>query len=69
MRHNKAREIPFPLYIGLILYTNAKLKHMISTFEKLGLCVSYQREREVNKALAIGVSERIKKRDFSLQQT
>ena len=61
MRHNKAREMPFPLYMGLELHTNAKLKQMIPTFEKLGLCVSYQREREVNKAFPMGVSEWIKK--------
>ncbi|MES9879449.1 MAG: hypothetical protein ABW185_01030 [Sedimenticola sp.] len=61
MRHSRTRETPFPLYMGLKLHTDAKLKHLISTFEQLGLCVSYQRERDINKAFAIGVSDRIKK--------
>ena len=60
MRHNKTREMSFPLYVGLKINTDAKLKHLIINFEKLGLCISYKREREINRAFAIGVSERIK---------
>ena len=53
MRHNKTREMPFPLHVGLKIHTDAKL---FINFEKLGLCISYQREREINRAFAIGVS-------------
>jgi len=60
MRHNKTREMPFPLSVGLKIHTDAKLKHLTINFEKLELCISYKREREINRAFAIGVSERIK---------
>ena len=59
MRHSKHRETPFPLYVGLKLHTDAKLKHLITAFEGMGLSISYQRERELNKAYAISVSKQI----------
>ena len=61
MRHSQTRETPFPMYVGLKLHADAKLKQLMSVFEKLGISISYQREREINKAFAIRISERIKK--------
>ena len=49
------------MYVGLKLHADAKLKQLMSVFEKLGISISYQREREINKAFAIRISERIKK--------
>ena len=61
MRHSKTRETPFPMYVGLKLHADAKLKQLMSVFGKLGISISYQRERDINKAFAIRISERIKK--------
>ncbi|MES9881863.1 MAG: hypothetical protein ABW185_13375 [Sedimenticola sp.] len=60
MRHNKAHETPFPLYIGLKLHVEGKFKRLMTVFEKLGLAITYNREREVSKAFAIAASARIK---------
>ncbi len=59
IRHSRDRETPLPLYIGIKMHSNARLKHLVDTFHQLGLSVWYDRIREVNVAVAISVYKRI----------
>ena len=55
---SRDRETPFPLYVGLKLHTEGRLKIMIISLHKLGMCVSYDRIMEVRKKLALSVCHR-----------
>lgn len=59
IRHRKERETPLPLYIGIKLHCDARLKHLVETFHRLGISVSYDRVREVKTAVARAVCKRI----------
>ena len=59
MRHRRERETPFPLYIGIKMHSDSRLKHLVQTFHNLGLSVSYERVREVKIAVARSVCKRI----------
>ena len=59
MRHRRERETPFPLYIGIKLHSDTRLKHLVKTFNQLGLAVSYPRVREVKLAVARCVCKQI----------
>ncbi|MES9882214.1 MAG: hypothetical protein ABW185_15180 [Sedimenticola sp.] len=58
MRHPKTRETPLPLYIGLKLHADDRLRRVIDTFHKLGLPVSYDRVCEVKLDMTRSVCKR-----------
>ena len=59
IRHRRERETPFPLYVGIKLHSDTRLKHLVKTFNQLGLAVSYPRVREVKMAVARSVCKQI----------
>ncbi len=58
IRHSKERETPFPLYHGIKLHGDARLKHQIETSHQLGISVSYARVMEVKTQVARAVCKR-----------
>ena len=52
------RETPFPLYVGLKLHAETRLRNVVVKFHTLGLCVSYNRILDVRKKLALSVCQR-----------
>ena len=42
-RHNKAREMPLPIYIGLTLHAKTRSRDLVEKLHDLGLSVSYDR--------------------------
>ena len=59
IRHTRDRETPLPLYTGIKVHSDAHLKHLIESFHRLGLSVSYDRVREVKVAVARSGCRRI----------
>lgn len=60
VRHNKARETPFPLYQGLRLHGHGRNKDQIKTDYENGISVSYYRVMEVKRGIARAVCARHK---------
>ena len=58
IRHSKERGTPFPLYHGIKLHGDARLKHQIQNAHSLGLSVSYDRVMEVKLQVANAVCKR-----------
>ena len=58
IRHNREHETPFPLYQGLKMHGEARLKKQIDNAHELGLSVSYGRVMEVKQAIARAVCKR-----------
>ena len=58
IRHSKDRETPFPLYHGIKLHGDSRLKHQIENAHHLGLSVSYDRVMEVKVEVARAVCVR-----------
>ena len=42
-RHNKARETPIPIYIGLTLHVKTRSRDLVEKLHELGLSISYDR--------------------------
>lgn len=42
-RHNKARETPLPIYIGLTLHAKTRSRDLVGKLHELGLSISYDR--------------------------
>ena len=59
MRHNKSRTPSYPIYQGLKLHAEGKLKSQIEQHEKNGSSIGYEHIRYISKAMAIRVSEKI----------
>ena len=59
IRHTRDRDTPLPLYTGIKVHSDARLKHLIESFHRLSLSVSYDRVREVKVAVARSVCRRI----------
>ena len=58
IRHSKDRKTPFPLYHGIKLHGDARLKHQIDNAHHLGLFVSYDRVMDVKVLVAHAVCKR-----------
>ena len=58
MRHNKSRTPSYPIYQGLKLHTEAKLKTQVLQHEQNGSYIGYEHVRDITKAMAIRVSEK-----------
>jgi len=57
-RHQKTKEPPLPLYIGLSVHTQTRSKKMLTHLHDLGISVSYERVLEVEDWLTNAVCER-----------
>ena len=57
-RHSNDRETPFPLYHGIKLHGDARLKHQIENAHHLGLSVSYDRVMDIKVLVAHAVCKR-----------
>lgn len=58
MRHNRERETPLPLYIGLKIHAETRNKRLIETMCKMGLSVSYDRVMTISTDAANSVCSR-----------
>lgn len=50
-RHNKDRETPLPLYVGLSIHAKTRNRDLIQSLHSLGLCVSYDRVLSISTEL------------------
>ncbi|VDI15847.1 Hypothetical predicted protein [Mytilus galloprovincialis] len=57
-RHSADRETPFCVYLGLLLFAKTRKRHLIDTLFQHGLCISYDRVREISTQLGEAVVER-----------
>ena len=55
IHHNKDRETPFPLYLGLKLHGEGRQKKQISNANAFGMSVSYKRVMEIKRSMAQAV--------------
>ena len=58
VRHNKERETPIPLYIGLKIHAETRSKSLIDTFSKMGLSISYDRVLSISTDVSNSVCSR-----------
>jgi len=56
-RHNKTRETPLPIYVGLTVHTRTQKRDLIDTLLDLGLSISYDRVLEILTAMNNHVCE------------
>lgn len=47
IKHNHERETPLPIYLGVMIHTKTRKKHLVDALFDLGLCVSYDRVLEI----------------------
>ena len=58
VRHNKERETPLPLFIGLKIHGETRSKTLIDTFNKMGLSISYDRVLSISTDVSNSVCSR-----------
>ena len=51
-RHNKSREPPLPVYLGIFLHNKTRKWELVDTMHELGLSVSYDRVLEISTDLS-----------------
>ena len=56
-RHNKARETPLPIYVGLTVHARTRKRDLVETLFDLGLSVSYDRVMEISTSMSNRVCE------------
>ena len=54
-RHLKARETPLAIYLGLMLHAKTRQRTVIDKLSSRGLCISYDRIKEINTSLVSSV--------------
>lgn len=57
-RHNKNKEMPLPVYIGLSIHVRTWSRDLVDTFYDLGLSVSYDRVLSISTDLGNSVCKR-----------
>lgn len=57
VHHNKARETPLPVYIGLTIHARTRKRDVIDTMFDLGLSISYDRVLDISTAMGNRVCE------------
>ena len=57
-RHNRERETPLPLYLGLKIYSATRSKTLIDTMFRFGLSISYDRVMSITTDIANSVCDR-----------
>ena len=55
IRHDKARETPLAIYTGLMIHAKTRKRGLIEKLFSRGLCISYERIKEIKSALANSV--------------
>ncbi|KAK4304447.1 hypothetical protein Pmani_023602 [Petrolisthes manimaculis] len=51
LRHSKDHETPFPIFLGLSVYSKTRKKHLVELLHEHGLSISYDRVLEVSAQL------------------
>ena len=51
IRHNQEREIPLPIYLGVMVHTKTRKRELVDTLHELGLSVSYDRVMDISTEL------------------
>jgi hypothetical protein len=51
-RHNRNRETPLPLYLGMMIHAHTRKRELVDTLFQLGLSVSYDRVMDVSMDMA-----------------
>lgn len=54
-RHSKDRETPFPIYIGLSMYSKTRKRQLVEMLHDNGICISYDRVLEISAKLGDAV--------------
>lgn len=57
VRHNMQREQPLPIHIGLLIHSLSGKRSLVDELFEMGLCVSYSRVLDIERALASKVCE------------
>jgi hypothetical protein len=57
VHHNKARETPMPMYMGLTVHARTRKRDLVETLFDLGLSISYDRVMEISTAMGNRVCE------------
>lgn len=57
MRHNKDRETPLPIYVGLTVHARTRKRDLIEMLFDLGLSISYDRVMEISTSMGNRVCE------------
>ena len=58
IRHNKDKETPLPIYLGLMIHATTRSRTIIDKLHSLGLSISYNRTMQISTNLANSVCER-----------
>ena len=48
MYHNKDKETPLPVYVGLLIHGRTRKHELVDIFFQLGLSISYDRVLDIN---------------------
>ena len=48
VRHNKDREPPLPVYLGLLIHSKTRSKEIVEKFHTFGLSISYNKVLEIS---------------------
>ena len=54
-RHNRKREPPLPVYLGLSLHAKTRKRELVDTLYNLGLSISYDRVLSISTEMAAKV--------------
>ena len=57
-RHNRERETPLPLYVGLKIHAETRSKTLVESMFKMGLSISYDRVMSISTEIANSVCDR-----------
>lgn len=60
-RHNRKRESPLPIYVGLKIHGLTRGRNLIDTLFNLGLCISYDRVLGISTDVANAVCDRFER--------
>ena len=56
--HSKSREIPFVIYVGLLLFAKTRIRQLIDILHQYGICKSCDRVLEISSQIAKAHVER-----------
>ena len=62
--HEKTRETPMIIYIGLKIYSTSRSRNLIDMLFNLGLCISYDRVLEITKNIYENLREAYENNKF-----
>ena len=62
-RHNKSREPPLPIYIGILIHNKTRKRELVEKMFELGLSVSYDRVLEISTEAGTAICRRYEQLD------